>query len=80
MMEQSRWVDLTQQNPNHSTWYIERFRSMEANGDDLGGEARLAYHGLDRILPGSSDLVPWGGRINLTLRRVTKITRSNATD
>ena len=38
----------------------------------LGGAARLAYHGLDRIVPGSSQLVPWGGRINLTLRRVTR--------
>lgn len=37
----------------------------------LGGAARLAYHGLERIMPGTSDLVPWGGRINLTLRRVT---------
>jgi alkylated DNA repair protein (DNA oxidative demethylase) len=36
----------------------------------LGGEARLAYHGIDRIVPGTSDVVPWGGRINLTLRRV----------
>jgi alkylated DNA repair protein (DNA oxidative demethylase) len=42
-----------------------------ASGDIciLGGEARLAYHGVDRILPGSSRLVPGGGRINLTLRR-----------
>lgn len=38
----------------------------------LGGQARLAYHGLDRILPATSDLVPFGGRINLTLRRVTR--------
>lgn len=37
----------------------------------LGGAARLAYHGIDRILPGTSDLLPEGGRINLTLRRVT---------
>lgn len=36
----------------------------------LGGPARLAFHGVDRIVPGSSDLVPGGGRINLTLRRV----------
>lgn len=35
----------------------------------LGGEARLAYHGVDRILGGSSRLIPGGGRINLTLRR-----------
>jgi alkylated DNA repair protein (DNA oxidative demethylase) len=38
----------------------------------LSGEARHAYHGVDRILAGSSRLLPDGGRINLTLRRVTK--------
>jgi alkylated DNA repair protein (DNA oxidative demethylase) len=36
------------------------------------GVARLAYHGIDRIRPGTSSLVPGGGRINLTLRRVTE--------
>ena len=38
----------------------------------LGGEDRLAYHGIDRVLPGTSDLLLEGGRFNLTLRRVTK--------
>jgi alkylated DNA repair protein (DNA oxidative demethylase) len=38
----------------------------------LGGADRLAYHGIDRILPGTSDLLAEGGRFNLTLRRVTK--------
>jgi alkylated DNA repair protein (DNA oxidative demethylase) len=38
----------------------------------LGGADRLAFHGIDRILPGTSDLLPEGGRFNLTLRRVTK--------
>ncbi|QJE74282.1 alpha-ketoglutarate-dependent dioxygenase AlkB [Aerophototrophica crusticola] len=37
----------------------------------FSGPARHAYHGIDRILPGSSTLVPGGGRVNLTLRRVT---------
>ncbi|MCZ4281246.1 alpha-ketoglutarate-dependent dioxygenase AlkB [Kiloniella laminariae] len=37
----------------------------------LAGEARNAYHGIDRILYGSSQLLKNGGRINLTLRRVT---------
>lgn len=37
----SKWVDLTRANPGHSSWYIERFRSMAAAGDDLDGEARL---------------------------------------
>ena len=38
----------------------------------LGGEDRLAYHGIDRILSRTSDLLAEGGRFNLTLRRVTK--------
>jgi DNA oxidative demethylase len=38
----------------------------------LGGPARLAFHGVDRIYPGTSSLLPEGGRINLTLRRVTR--------
>lgn len=44
-----------------------------ASGDVvvLGGPSRRAYHGVDRIYPGTSQLVPGGGRINLTLRRVT---------
>lgn len=36
----------------------------------MGGQARLAYHGVDRIRFGSSRLLPRGGRINLTLRVV----------
>ncbi len=42
-----------------------------ASGDVcvLAGPARLAHHGIDRVLAGSSRLVPGGGRINLTLRR-----------
>jgi alkylated DNA repair protein (DNA oxidative demethylase) len=38
----------------------------------LGGADRLAYHGIDRILDGTSELLREGGRFNLTLRRVTK--------
>ncbi|MCB4457781.1 alpha-ketoglutarate-dependent dioxygenase AlkB family protein [Leisingera sp. McT4-56] len=37
----------------------------------MGGEARLTYHGVDRIRFKSSRLLPKGGRINLTLRVVT---------
>ena len=36
----------------------------------LGGEARLLYHGLDKIRFGTSTLLPRGGRINLTMRVV----------
>jgi alkylated DNA repair protein (DNA oxidative demethylase) len=38
----------------------------------LGGVARLFYHGIDRIHPGTSALLEEGGRFNLTLRRVTR--------
>ena len=38
----------------------------------MGGPSRLIYHGIDRILPGTSDLLSEGGRFNLTMRRVTK--------
>lgn len=48
-----------------------------ASGDVviLERDTRLAYHGIDRILPGSSSLLAEGGRFNLTLRRVTAPTR-----
>lgn len=44
-----------------------------SSGDVLtfGGPARRMFHGIDRVVAGSSTLVPGGGRINLTLRRVT---------
>ena len=40
-MARNRWIELTERNPEHSSWYVERFRSMAAAGDDLGGEARF---------------------------------------
>lgn len=50
-----------------------------ASGDivSMGGAARRAFHGIDRIYPGTSTLLaqngfPAGGRLNITLRRVTK--------
>lgn len=47
-----------------------------ASGDVIafGGAARLAYHGIDRIGAGTSRLLPGGGRLSLTLRRVAKLT------
>lgn len=47
------------------------FRLTSGDAVVLGGEARLAFHGVDRIMPGTSALLPQGGRLNLTLRRVT---------
>ena len=44
-----------------------------ASGDAFvfGGPSRLAYHGVDRVLPATSTLLAESGRFNLTLRRVT---------
>ena len=39
----------------------------------LAGDARRCYHGVDKIFYGQSTLVPKGGRINLTMRRVNKL-------
>lgn len=36
----------------------------------MGGDARLTYHGIDRIKPGTSMLLDKPGRINLTCRVV----------
>ena len=46
-------------------------QSLWLNSGDvvvLAGTGRLVHHGIDRIRTGSSDLVPGGGRVNLTLR------------
>lgn len=48
-------------------------RSLRLDSGDallLSGPARLAFHGIDRIVPDSSTLLKQPGRINLTLRRV----------
>ncbi len=49
-------------------------RAFRLNSGDalvLGGDARLAFHGVERIYPGTSSLLAEGGRLNLTMRRVT---------
>lgn len=48
-------------------------RSVTLAGGDViafGGPARLAFHGIDRIRPGTSRLLPGGGRLSLTLRHI----------
>lgn len=49
-------------------------RSLRLSSGDvvvLEGRARRCFHGVDRVVAGTSRLIPCGGRINLTLRRVT---------
>lgn len=47
MVEQSLWMRKVTDNPEHSSWYVERFRAMARDGDDLAGEARL----VDTMVP-----------------------------
>ena len=52
----------------------DRTVSFRLDSGDLvliGGESRLAFHGVDRLYRGTSTLLKREGRINLTLRRVT---------
>lgn len=53
----------------------QSFRLSSGDVVVLGGAARLFFHGVDRIYPGTSDLLAEGGRINVTLRRVKKLAR-----
>jgi alkylated DNA repair protein (DNA oxidative demethylase) len=48
------------------------FKLQSGDAMMLSGPARLAFHGVDRVMGGTSTLLPQGGRLNLTLRRVSK--------
>ena len=64
MSRPTRWV--TEHGPEHSEWYIERFRRMAAEGADLAGEARL----VDAIVPARSRILDAGcgpGRVGAEL-------------
>lgn len=66
MVERSGWVRLTDEDPNHSSWYIERFRAKAAAGDDLAGEARL----VDAMAPPGAHILDAGcgpGRVGAVL-------------
>ena len=56
MTEQNRWLRQIAQNPGHSRAYIERFRTLAADGADLAGEARL----IDAMLPRGSRILDAG--------------------
>jgi SAM-dependent methyltransferase len=64
--EQNGWLKLTEANPGHSQWYIERFRSMANAGADLAGEARF----IDAMLARGSRVLDAGcgtGRVGSLL-------------
>ena len=47
---------MIEENPGHSAWYIERFRSMAAEGQDLDGEARF----VDAMVPRGARILDAG--------------------
>lgn len=64
----SKWEQIVASNPDHSTWYIERFRAMAAEGADLHGEARF----VDAMVPRGARILDAGcgpGRVGGELAR-----------
>ncbi|WP_369140166.1 class I SAM-dependent methyltransferase [Modestobacter versicolor] len=66
MTEPNAWTQLTQADPGHSAAYVQRFRTLAAQGVDLAGEARL----VDAMLPRGSRVLDAGcgpGRVGAWL-------------
>lgn len=66
MRKPTRWEQRTAADPQHSHWYVERFRRMAAEGADLAGEARL----VDAMVPRGSRVLDAGcgpGRVGAEL-------------
>jgi SAM-dependent methyltransferase len=60
--DENGWLKLLAEKPGHSRWYVERFRTMARNGDDLAGEARL----IDAMVPRGARILDagcGGGRV-----------------
>lgn len=55
-MTGNAWLQLLEKNPGHSAWYIERFRTMAAEGKDLDGEARF----VDAMVPRGATVLDAG--------------------
>jgi SAM-dependent methyltransferase len=69
MTEPSTWTRMTQEDPEHSAAYVQRFRDLAAQGMDLVGEARL----VDAMLPRGSRVLDAGcgpGRVGAFLHEV----------
>ena len=68
MSDVNGWEQLLTENPDHSQWYVERFRQMAREGRDLDGEARL----VDAMAPRAARILDAGcgpGRVGGWLTR-----------
>lgn len=69
MRPKSHWQQITESRPDHSHWYIERFKQMAAAGHDLHGEART----VDAMAPRGARILDAGcgpGRVAGELARL----------
>ena len=60
------WESIVEGNPDHSRWYVERFRAMARDGVDIAGEART----VDAMLARGSRVLDAGcgpGRVGAAL-------------
>lgn len=55
-MSDNVWLRMIEDDPGHSAWYIERFRTMAVEGHDLDGEARL----VDAMVPRAARILDAG--------------------
>jgi SAM-dependent methyltransferase len=68
-MTGNRWLQKIENDPGHSAWYIDRFRTMAAEGADLDGEARF----IDAMAPRHARILDAGcgpGRVGGRLARL----------
>lgn len=69
MPDKSLWIEKTERDPEHSAWFVQRFRDMAAAGKDIIGEARL----VDAMAPRGARILDAGcgsGRIGGPLARL----------
>ncbi len=62
----SKWEAMVTANPEHSQWFVKRFRDMAARGEDIYGEARL----INTMIPRSGRVLDAGcgtGRVGAYL-------------
>jgi SAM-dependent methyltransferase len=69
MPEPSMWTRLTEENPQHSAAYIQRFRDLAAAGQDLVGEARL----VDAMLPRGARVLDAGSGTGRIARHLSDV-------